>query len=384
MATPADVIHYAQPNYNLPFRDRRTGLMVFGIVFIILGALSGCFGSVAIVGLIFILIAPLTGMANTSMTGFGAMMISGALLYALTATGLIWTGIASTRNHRWVRPVILVCSWVTIGGTVLGTVNYLLSLPSQSAMYNTTIAPGGGGAAGGAGGTVQADGTVVWQATQPAPGRLSFTTIPGPGQPTWITVLMAAISVVIMLALGVGLPALLVWFYGSQDTRMTLEHFDPRTRWTDGIPLPVFGVSLISGLGTLVLLTMVLQFGASLFLLRSPTIGAMLALTILLIPLLLATAKLSYRIQTMGWMLAMAAVVVGGAGWLAILLWGDPVAQMRVFMDQFMAPEVMEAFAQAQRKIQLLSTSVWMLGALGYLFWARRFFISPAQSPGAV
>ena len=87
----------------MEFKDRQTGLIVFGILEILLGCLCA-------------LLVPLMiwGQAMSAQATGGApnfrMAIPGALVYAMLAVALVWLGIGSMRFRRWARALLLILS----------------------------------------------------------------------------------------------------------------------------------------------------------------------------------------------------------------------------------------------------------------------------------
>ena len=86
------------------FKDRRAGLMVFGILEILLGALC-----ILMVGFMVL------GQVVMSRAGGAAlsarMMLPGMLTYVSLAAAFVWLGIGSIRCRRWARALVLVLAW---------------------------------------------------------------------------------------------------------------------------------------------------------------------------------------------------------------------------------------------------------------------------------
>src|SRR5258708_7282447 len=93
-------LSYQSSMGSRPENDRKGGLIGFGIVTIIMGALSGCRGLASPL----VLIVPMPPGQPRMRAG---TIVSGALLYVADATVLIWVGIGSVLRRRWVRPVVL-------------------------------------------------------------------------------------------------------------------------------------------------------------------------------------------------------------------------------------------------------------------------------------
>jgi len=110
------------------FKDRKTRLVVFGILQIIFGGLCTLLVPLVILGMI------MSATVNKGNAAAGAslrMMIPGILIYLLLAVWFIWMGIGSIRTRRWARALILISSWLWLITGVLGGVFMLVLLPAR-------------------------------------------------------------------------------------------------------------------------------------------------------------------------------------------------------------------------------------------------------------
>ena len=114
-------IEYAQPAVALPFRDRRGGLVTFGVLFIVFGSLAGCMGLVSPLSLIALYRMP--GAFPGSRAVLITTMVMASFVYISVAAVLIWIGIGSVKSQRWVRPLILIGSTLTIVISLLSVGN---------------------------------------------------------------------------------------------------------------------------------------------------------------------------------------------------------------------------------------------------------------------
>jgi hypothetical protein len=182
------------------FKDRKTRLVVFGILQIIFGSLCALLVPLMILGVV---------MSATLKKGAAEapslrMMIPGIMVYVLLAIWFILMGIGSIGTKRWARALILVSSWLWLITGVLGFVFILLLMP---AMYD----------------------------------KMGET-----GQmPKEMVVIMKYMMMVFMAVFYVVVPGLLVLFYSGRDVKATCEHRDPHIRWTDRCPPPVLAVSVV-------------------------------------------------------------------------------------------------------------------------------------------
>jgi hypothetical protein len=185
----------------VPYKDRSVGLIIFGILTILLGCLSG-------------LLVPLmlfAQMASAKTTGAPppfSVILPGILLYGFLAVALVWLGIGSIMARRWARALLLIFSWSWL---VMGVfVLFCMALFIPKTLANST--PGG-----------------------------------TPDHPAMPAAAMGMVMVFMFLIFGVLfviLPAVWTFFYNSRHVKATCETRDPVTRWTDACPLPVLGFCL--------------------------------------------------------------------------------------------------------------------------------------------
>jgi hypothetical protein len=197
-----------------PFKDRRGGLLVFGIFLIIAGTF-------VLMGALSSLLAPLLptrpGVAVPSRT----MLLSSVCSSLPMGSALTWLGIGSIRARRWARAILLCLGWI---GLIAG----LLSLGLLGSMLDALD-------------------VAVRQQAQPIPASL----LAG----------IKVFTVALMVGLYVIAPAALILFYRSPHVRLTCEHRDPVPRWTDRCPLPVLAFTLVQGYSGVSLLAMLPAFG---------------------------------------------------------------------------------------------------------------------------
>src|SRR5580765_758210 len=104
------------------FKDRRTGLIVFGILQIVLGAFC-------------LLVIPLmiAGQMMAGRMGGGSpqfrMILPAILMYGLMAAIFLTLGIGSIRARRWARAFSLILGWSWLLMGALGFVVYAFIVP---------------------------------------------------------------------------------------------------------------------------------------------------------------------------------------------------------------------------------------------------------------
>ncbi len=184
------------------YKDRSTGLFIFGILTLLLGCLAGLFVPVAVFGQVMAAKAPDAPPMNH------AIMLPSVAIYGLLAVALVWLGIGSIQKRRWARALLLIFSWTWLITGVCMTV----VMPFVMAKVFANLPPNG-------------------KSGQPdiPPGFIT-------GMIVGMTLFFSVVFVV--------LPAVWTFFYNSRHVKATCEACDPMTRWTDACPLPVLAICL--------------------------------------------------------------------------------------------------------------------------------------------
>lgn len=322
-------------------KDRKTGLVVFGIFEILLGAFCALMVPLMIFGMVAS-VALHKGSASSVSAG---TMIPGLLFYILLAAWFIWMGIGSIQARRWARALLLVTSWFWLISGIMGLVFMLVFLPD---MYDQMCKNG------------------------PMPRQIAAV----------IKYMMIGFMVVFYVII----PGAFVLFYGSKHTKATCEQRDTHVRWTDKCPLPVLAVSLISGFWAACMLLMGFYGWAI------PFFGVILsgiagAVVVLVGALLLGYVAWGiYRLSINAWWCAA----------LLIIIWGVSTAitfsrvSLMEFYEKMKFPaqqlEIMKQLALPQAPWMVLFCGLWVVIALAYLFYTRKYFTPPAEqrsvSPG--
>jgi len=182
------------------FKDRKTGLNIFGILTLLAGLLCA-------------LLVPLMVVAQSlpkqpDMPQNPQALLPGLIIYGVMAIVLIWLGVGSVMARRWARALILIFSW---GWLIMGLfviAGMVIMAPQIAATMQQTHTAG--------------------QPELPASAYMAVTIV--------TDVFVGFIFVV--------LPAVWILFYGSKNTKATCEARDPVVRWTDRCPLPVLGLCI--------------------------------------------------------------------------------------------------------------------------------------------
>jgi hypothetical protein len=304
------------------FKDRRTGLIVFGILEILLGCLC-------------VLLIPLMfwGQAMSArMTGGETnyrMVIPSALMYGILAVSFIWLGIGSLKCRRWARALLLMMAWSWLLVGVLSTGFASVLLPKVMAM----MPPGGARMIG-------------------------------------LVIVFAALGIIFIL-----IPGVMVFFYQSKHVKATCEARDPVVRWTDSCPLPVLAASLWLGFGALAMLAMPLSYNSVL-----PVFGVLvsgLPGTLLFIILAGLWAYLAWgfylRRVTALWITLGMLLLFSASNFITFtkvdLL--EMYQQMGYSEQQI---EQMRNFDFFSGKFMAWFTLLFLLPLCGYLLWVKRYF----------
>jgi hypothetical protein len=211
MDSPPD-LPYSSP----AFKDRKTGLVLFGILTILLGLLCALFVPLMFFGQAM---SAKSGIAQNTQAIFPAV-----IMYGVLAVILVWLGVGSMMARRWARALLLIFSWSWLVIGVVSMVVMAFIMPQ------------------------------VMQAVQP-PASSGQPQIPAAAQS-----LMIIIPLVVLGFIYVILPGALVFFYGSRHVKATCESYDPTVRWTDRCPLPVLAVSLWLVFSALMMLMMAVVY----------------------------------------------------------------------------------------------------------------------------
>jgi hypothetical protein len=321
---------------------RPTRLVMFGVLLICVGAICG------FLALMLPMASQLTAQQPSSARGFRGSppparvdpkaFLPPMLFLGAMATVLIWTGIGSIMMRRWSRPIAMSLAGIFLYGSLVTLaqlgVQWLMD-PMYGVNLNATSA------------------RVAARMPQPQ----AFTSA------------VASISYYAGYFLaGIFFPAMILFGFGSRETRAILDEADPTPGWTDRCPVPVFALS--AALVYLAFLTLLfLPMG------RAPFFGQVLedmlaaGELIVIAALLVGVALLIYWMNPVGPWLAIALVV-------AIAVSVVMTARETALADPFKQRDL-GAFSSVQT-MQLASTrgivsiGVLILPAICYILYVRR------------
>jgi hypothetical protein len=308
------------------YQDRSTGLLVFGILTILMGALCALFVPLMIFSQAMAARDP--ALADTRGVIFGTGM------YAGLAVAFIWLGIGSVRARRWAPALLTIFCW---GWLLMG----VISLVFMGIMMPAMLAK-----------------------SHPPSGKLD---------PAMQGVIMA-ISLGFTAVVFVLIPGVWAFFYSHKNVRATCELRDPVERWTDRCPLPVLGAAFWTTLAAPCLLIMPLAGAAVL-----PFFGAFLSgwpaavLCVVFGLVWLWAAWRIYKLDILGWWVVVS--FVGLFSLSSILTYSrHSIFELYALMGYSQAQmDLMREYTLPQSFLTW-GVLAWVLPMLGYLIFIRRYF----------
>jgi MFS family permease len=301
------------------YKDRKVGLIVFGIVQIIIGACC----ALAVPMMLFGVIA---AEASGQESGFGLRaMIPGILVYVFAAIAFIWLGMGSIMARRWARALLLVFSSIMF---ICGLLGSLVAAIFMKDMFVASMS--------------QQEGL-------------------SPDVRAFVMTVMAGFMVVIY---GV-IPGAHILFYRSPHVRATCEARDAKERWTDRSPLSVIALCalvLVWGTGQL---TMVgYHFAIPFFgqIISGPA-GASVVMLIAGLSIWLTIGL--YRLREPAWWGTLAAIIVYALSTITTFLRVD-------MMDYY------EIMGLPTEQLELMGTASMLTGASMIAMVA--FYLAPFLS----
>jgi hypothetical protein len=318
------------------FRNRRAGLVFFGLIQTGLGVILG------LVAVFMALLATVPAPAGEQARAvtpeayglfFGGLALPPAVIF-------VGMGIGSILARRWARAISLVVGWLWLAFGATSLVGLVLYVP----------------------------------ALMEGLGEASRDSQVSQAQLTMIGNVVKTIMIVFDLVFMLLLPAGLVLFYGSRHVKATCEVLDPKERWTDRVPLPVLALILLLGFGALQCVA-----GALVPFRMLPFFGRMVhgpPAGILLMALGVALAVLArgvYRLDTRAWAATVGLWIVG---WISsILTWTglEPAELVEAMGLPEGGGEALPAYL-TEGSTMLLFTCAGGVAWLGFLLYLKRYF----------
>jgi hypothetical protein len=336
MGEPLELPPPIPPSY----RDRSTGLVLFGLLQLLFAVLA--LGCATLMGVM--LVSPALRQVQGQVYGqtpTGTMIVS-ILVYPLAAAFFGILGVGTLLGRRWARAIWLVVSWLWLAVGVVSTLVLVFFLPKILGM---TLEKAGAG-----------------QETQGA-----------------MTCAMVAV-VAFAGCFYILLPLAFLFFFRSPHVRATVEAKDPKERWTDRCPLPVLGAVLVSGYSAIACL---LGLGYGLIPIAGHLVRGFPAILIFLV-LAAVNAVLAvglYRLRPAAWKGAIALygafALLFATNFARGIPWREMYGAMGTPAEQIELMEKSGLLEAMQGPAFLIPTALLMAAALGYLWWLRRYFREP-------
>lgn len=319
---------------KVAFKDRKTGLVIFGIFHIIIGAFC----------LLFMLFTIVGAMALRNLgESTGAIMSVGQMilvvsLYLLLAVWFVWMGIGSILARKWARALILITSWLWLICGLIGFIAILLFMPAISSLLA-------------AGEEMPREAVVIAQSILTAFWAFIFIVIPGA----------------------------FVLFYGSRHVKATCKKRDRQMRWVDKAPLPVIALSSILGCMAISMPLMGLYRWTTHFFGLVLT-GIPGAVIVLVYAALFAYAAWgTYKLQIKAWWCGFLATVgldVSMVITFSHVSLGEFYQKMGVPQERL---EIMQRFNLFHDPRVVLLWGLVIIGFLGFMIYTKRYFKASAR-----
>ncbi len=324
-----------EPAPNPPaveFKDRKAGLVVFGVLTLLLGCLCGLFVPLMI-------LAQTMAAKTTGVTPDYQTVLPAILTYGILAVALVWLGIGSMQARRWARALLLMFSWswLILGVMALG----------------------------------------VWAVMAPQFLKAVSAAMPAgqPEMPGAAKVVMVLIPLLMLTVMFVVLPGIWVVFYKSPHVKATCEAHDPVMRWTDRCPLPVLVISCWLGLGVPMMLTMPLLYHGVFpffgdFLIGFPGIAAQMGLAVVWG----YCARAFYKLDVRGWWVLVASLCLFTVSHVLTYSRHDLIELYQLMGYPEQQIEQIRKFNFMTGTTMAWGGALGMLPFFGYLIYVKRFF----------
>ncbi len=319
---------------KVAFKDRKTGLVIFGIFHIIIGVFCALFTLLTIMGAM--------ALRNLGDTTAAAMSVGQMLLvvslYLILAVWFVWMGIGSILARKWARALILITSWLWLIGGLIGFIAILLFMP---AIFSSLAA----------GEEIPREAFVVVQAV--------------------VTVFSVFVFIVI--------PGAFVLFYGSRHVKATCAKRDSQVRWVDKAPLPVIALSSLLGC---IAISMPLL---GLYRWTTHFFGVVLsgipgAIIVLIYAVLFAYAAWgTYKLQGKAWWCGFLATVASD---VSVVITYSRVSVAEFYQKMGLPQErleIMQRLDLFHDPRVLLLWGLVIIGFLGFMIYTKRFFNTSAR-----
>jgi hypothetical protein len=327
----------AQISVDRPdYKDRSTGLTIFGVFQIVLGLF------VALMIPFMALGAFMSRLVPNGTIRFG-QILSGMATYAFLAAALITLGVGSMRMKRWARALTVVSSWYWLISGVLITILMTAMMPVT---MRVALAHA--------------------QQTTPNAGSTEFT--------TGFMAVLVTIMIVFMAIFLIAVPIAFLVFYSRDDVYQTCRFRDPVERWTDRAPLPVLGASVVLFIGALYMISVGLTMPLFPFFGRYLTGFAGAACFVFLAVIDVGLAVGIFRLRTFAWWLAFVISPIRLVSMILTYSKADPMQAYAKMGWSDAQLEMMNSNPMIRSHVALWWSLVSVFVFFGYLIWLKRYF----------
>lgn len=317
------------------FKNRRTGLQIFGVVQLLLGVL--CLFLAVLIGIVSRFQPHAPGAPN-SLT----FVLPAVLAYCVFAIKFVWLGIGSILCRRWARAMTLVLSWLWFS-------------------MGVAVIP-----------------TVIWM----VPRTLASMPAGTPGVTPQMMTLILLFQILFMGFFFIVIPGAFILFYRSPHVKSTCEAFDPQVRWTDRSPLPVLGVSCVAAMGAIMLIVMPLSGFAVLPAFGTLITGVAGSASLIVIGLVWAwLARSIYHQNAAAWWVLFGVLLLFTLSNAVTFAQIDPMDLYRTMGYPQAQIDMIEKSGMATRGYFLWSSTIYFIPMMVYLLWVKRFL---KAKPGGV
>lgn len=333
-ATPSPLS--APPTPSPAFKNRRTGLQIFGVVQLLLGVL--CLFLAAIIGMAM-RFQPQAQGAPSSLN----FVLPAILAYCVFAIKFGWLGIGSILCRRWARAMTLILSWLWFS-------------------MGVAVIP-----------------MVIWM----VPRTLASMPAGTPGVTPQMMTFILLFQILFMGVFFIVIPGAFLLFYRSPHVKSTCEAYDPQVRWTDRSPLPVIGVSCVAALGAVMLIVMPLSGFAVLPAFGTLITGVAGSASLIVIGLIWAwLARSIYHQNVTAWWVLFGVLLLFTLSNAVTFARIDPLELYRTMGYPQAQIDLIEKSGLATRGYFLWSSTIYFLPMMVYLLWVKRYFKGkPAGGP---
>jgi hypothetical protein len=325
MMAHSNPLDYSTPQKSM-YTGRRVGLILSGSLLALAGLILLAVSGLSVIAIVFAdqLLGSIKPRPRTQDLAMASVM------YAGFAGVLLALGFGAIMCLRWCRPLILIVAKVWLVFGLFTVVGMIVSKPYLDEVY------AGAGITGRTASTIQ-------------------------------------ISTTVLIAIAPAV-ALLVFFL-SPRTRLALEHFDPRRRWTDDISTALLG--LVAACGLLAVFKLAMIPTGRLALANTLLEGTAGRLTLGALSVVwFYCAWLCFRRSPRGWLLTLVLVVATCVAWIVSAESGT-LTEMALTNAEEHPQAVKDLMVASTGRFQSWAGGATLVLSIGYMLWLRRWFKKP-------